>query len=487
MGRTTNPSPWETLMIIRTASPRTRRGIAVGAVILSLGGLTLSRAPATAGAGDDAGEARTTPAHGVRFAGPGASGSLALSHGQVLASGPQRVFAELRIEADDDAADATARAPLAMVIALDTSGSMSGAKLAEARRSVARLLERMNDDDEVALVRYDTRASLVQPMARVGDVRPRLMRQVTELRSDGGTNIPDALAVAMREMESAGPGRVRRVVLVSDGLDGHREQSEGLARRGHDGGGVTVSSLGIGLDFDEGYLSGLARAGRGNFGFVQNPATLTAFLRRELDETAGTRIEGTTARLRLPAGVSFVRAVGATSRRDDDEVTLRLGAMPAGAVRRVAIELRVDAARRATLDIDTEVRWRETGGRVFEQALSPLTLEATDDRAAMHASRDGAVYASCVSAVASLQQLEANEAYRDGDASGAMKMLEETRAMLAEAEREAPEGAAGRLGAQRRRYEAAADDFKGAPSPASRAAQKKLAEDDAANLSRPSF
>lgn len=463
-------------------SPRARRGIAAGAIVLSLGGLVLYRAPANAS------PVPTAPidlANGVRFSGDGLHGTFALSHTQVLAHGTQRVFAELRVTADDTGV--TARAPLAMVIALDTSGSMSGDKLVEARRSVARLLDRMEDDDQVALVRYDTRAQLLQPMARVGDVRRRLSRVVGRLEADGGTNIPDALAVAMREMESADAGRVRRVVLVSDGLDSHRDQSEGLARRGTDA-GVTVSSLGIGLDFDESYMVSLARAGHGNFGFVENPDALAEFLGRELEETAETRVQQASLALSLPRGLSFVRAIGATARLRGGDLSLTTGAIPAGSTRRVVIELRADAEPDADLVLSrAHFSWSLAGAGKPGLYLDDLRLRATDDRRAVHASRDSQVYASCISALASLQQIEANAAFRRGDRTTALQMLDDNRSMLEKAEADVGGKAKAGLVAQRRRYEAAAGSFEGAPSPAAQSTQKRMAEDDAKNLARPSF
>ncbi|RLB57604.1 MAG: hypothetical protein DRI90_17830, partial [Deltaproteobacteria bacterium] len=324
-------------------SPKARRGIAASAIVLSLGGLVLFRAPVGAATG---GTTSVDFRNGTTFSGPGASGSLSLSHGKVLADDRQRIFAELRLRADDVGEDARERAPLSMVVVLDTSGSMSGEKIDEARRSVIKLLRQMRHDDEVALVRYDTNAELIQPMARVRDVRSSLIAEVQELRSSGGTNIPGALRTGMRALESASSGRVKRLVLVSDGLDDTRSESERLARNGTDS-GVTVSSLGIGLDFDEAYMSSLARAGRGNFGFVENVAALARFLERELSETAATTIENAIARLQLPDDMRFVRAVGAdvtTRGSDDDRIELRLGSLFAGDERRVVLELETDAS-----------------------------------------------------------------------------------------------------------------------------------------------
>src|SRR6185312_3768525 len=158
------------------------------------------------------------------------------------------------------------------------------------------------DDDEIVFIRYSSDTELVQPLARVGAVRRALVERIERLDANGGTNIPPALAQAARALEDAGKGRVRRVVLASDGLDSTRALAEEYARNSA-AKGITVSSMGIGLDFDEGYMGGVARSGRGNFGFVKDGASLATFLHRELEETATTTVEGLRARFRLPEGV----------------------------------------------------------------------------------------------------------------------------------------------------------------------------------------
>ena len=82
-----------------------------------------------------------------------------------------------------------------------------------------------------------------------------------------------------------------------------------------------MSSLGIGLDFDESYMGGVARSGHGNFAFVKDGSALAGFLKRELNETASTTIEGAVVRVKVPHGMHFVSATGADARVLDDEAT----------------------------------------------------------------------------------------------------------------------------------------------------------------------
>lgn len=466
-------------------SPRARRGLALGIVVLATGGLVLARAPAISSSstyGVALGENATS------FSGPGASGTLALSQTRVLAGGGQTVFAELRLKADESRALAEARAPLALAIVMDTSGSMSGEKIESSKRSVISLLRQMRDDDEVALVRYDTNHEVIQPLARVGTIRSVLIDRVQQLTAGGGTNIPPALSQGLAALSGSGFGRVRRVVLVSDGLDSGRIQSEQLARSALDS-RTTVSALGIGLDFDEGYMSGVANAGRGNFGFVQDASTLARFLQRELEETAKTVVESAHAKLELPPGARFVRAVGAQADVSGNEVDLRLGSLFAGDERRVVVELAVSAEHGESLPVLANVSWQRVGGDATNAKLSALTLTGEQDARVALDSRDGAVYASSLSAMASLRQIAAAEAYARGDTAGADQLLQQNKQELAVAAAAAPAGARAALDRQQADVEETRAKFRKAPpsSAEAKAAGKAAAEKSSENLSRNAY
>jgi Ca-activated chloride channel family protein len=481
-------------MSIRTwfRTPRVRRGLAVSVIALAAGGLVLYRAPASAkgssswGDGDGPRVTSQAEANGkssVAFSGPGLRGVFALSHTKVLAGGTTRLFAELTMTADEASDVARARAPLSLAIVLDTSGSMSGEKIDRARESVVTLLREMQDTDEVALVRYSSNEELVQQLARVGDVRESLIRRVRALQADGGTNIPPALSRGLSALSDASSGRVRRVVLVSDGLDSTRARAEAIARESG-ARGITTSSLGIGLDFDESYMGGVARAGLGNFAFIENGDALAGFLRKELKETAATTIERASARITLPPGVRFVRATGAeaTSLDDGRTVELSVGSLFSGDQRRVVLELAASLDAGDVLGLRGDVAWTQVGGEATRADFSGLTLSATRDEQAVIEARDGAVFASATSAMASIRQIEAAEAYQSGDGARAKALIDQNIADLSVAQAAAPAPVATALERQKSEYEGTAQSFVAA-SPKS-AEGKKAAKASPTDVTR---
>lgn len=464
---------------------RIRRGIAAAAVVLATGGLVLFRTPTDAGAG--MGGLLTAPnsATLVHFAGPGAHGSLGLSHGMVLSGGERDVYAEVRLQADKDGRDEE-RAPLALAVVLDTSGSMYGDKIDQARQSVLDLIRDMRDDDQIAVVRYSDDAEVLQPLARVGDVRSELNARIRRLVAEGGTAIPRGLSSGLRALEDATRGRVKRVVLISDGLDSSRLEAERLAQVSF-GKGVTISALGIGLDFDESYMSSVARAGHGHYGFVKDGGALAAFLAKELGEAASTTVEDATVKVHIPHGMHFIGATGADARvLDEDEIELKLGALYAGDERRAILHFSVRLEAGETASLDGTAGWtRVHGGTDTRVQIDALTLAGTRDARAVDDNRDTTVIASWTSVRASERNMEAAEAYQSGDVDKAQKLIDQNMADLSAVAATAPAPVATALRQQQRSYADTKQGFGASPSSAAgKAAAKHSVELDSENLGR---
>jgi len=185
-------------------TPQIRRGLAMASVVLAFGGLVLYRAPDSAALVPVPAEFDAST--GAKFSGPGAHGSVALSHARVLANGTQDVYAEVRMTADKDLANA--RAPLALAVVLDTSGSMSGDKIEEAKSAVMQLVKDMRDDDQIAIVRYSDDATIIQHLARVGDVRNDVLAHIRQIEAGGGTAIPLGLSSGLNALGLVGALRV---------------------------------------------------------------------------------------------------------------------------------------------------------------------------------------------------------------------------------------------------------------------------------------
>lgn len=424
-------------------SSKTRRGLALCAVALAAGGLVLVRAPAVASpVGMDQWLVPGSSAGVTQFSQNGVHGTITLSQSSVLAQREGTVYADIKLTADASRATEQ-RAPLSLAVVLDTSGSMSGVKIEDAKRSILRLMADMRDDDQIALVRYAHSAEVVQPLTRLGEVRRSLESKVRNIAAEGGTNIPAGLRLGRGALASAGLGRVKRIVLVSDGLDSGRSEASTLASDAAEH-GMTVSSLGIGTDFDESYMSAVSREGHGNFAFVTEGQSegLATFLRKELHETASTVAESMHVRLQLPVGVRFVRALGADAKLiSGDMLDISAGALFAGDERRVTLELATLLPAGSQAPLGVHASWQPIGGAVVEVGAEALLLRAVGNEAQALATRNLEAFARATSAIASQSQMEAAEAYARGDTERANRLIGENVALLEAAAVAAPSAA----------------------------------------------
>ena len=162
--------------------------------------------------------------------------------------------------------------PKDVVFVLDTSGSMAGRKLEQAKKALAFCVENLNDSDRFEVLRFATESELLfQKMtdATRGN-RDRALGFVKELKTIGGTAIDDALkkALSLRPAETTRPFIV---IFLTDGQPTVGETNEdkivaGVAREGS--AQTRVFCFGIGTDVNTHLLDKIAERTRAATQFV---------------------------------------------------------------------------------------------------------------------------------------------------------------------------------------------------------------------------
>jgi len=174
-----------------------------------------------------------------------------------------QVLARLRAPKDDQ----IPRTPLSVAIVIDRSGSMRGDKLNAAKECTLEFVERMSETDEVCIVTYDTTVEVVLPLTNVKLARDGLTRILANIDSGGSTDLHSGwLQGAALLAPRTDVNRMCRVLLLSDGQANHGiqninticKQVSQLAQSG-----ITTSTVGIGLGFNEMLMTEVAKAGQG--------------------------------------------------------------------------------------------------------------------------------------------------------------------------------------------------------------------------------
>ena len=165
------------------------------------------------------------------------------------------------------------RPPLDVVVALDRSGSMSGAPLAAVTSATAQLLRLAGPDDRIGVVAFDEYVQMVLPLAQHDP--EAAAAAVLALQAGGTTNLSGGWLKALEMLAGKRrPDALRRVILLTDGHAnvGITEPDELVTFvRGAGAQGVSTSCIGFADGYDEHLLAALADAGHGNDYWCDGP------------------------------------------------------------------------------------------------------------------------------------------------------------------------------------------------------------------------
>lgn len=335
-------------------------------------------------------------------------------------------FSELTVTLDEDL---PAAERVSMAVVLDRSGSMSGAKMDDARRAVHRLIDRLSDGDELALVSFSSDVTPGELVRIDAEQRARLHRELDALVASGGTNVEAGLNAGQRALSYA--KGAPRLVLISDGqpTEGQvvPEVLRAMVQRIHQG--VTVSALGVGTDYDGQLLSRLAEAGGGMVGHLTDSATLDEVLGLELSAARTAAARNVSLDLQL-VNADVVDVPGRTWESTGPR-TLRisLADLRPHVPTRVMVNLRpgVGLEWGDEVRVNAQVQWRFGGdaGRRSSLAVALPVVDTLDE-----GQRDEALFARGVSALANVRLLAAASAYERGDDATASGILDEARGLF---------------------------------------------------------
>jgi Ca-activated chloride channel family protein len=197
-----------------------------------------------------------------------------------------------------------------LVVVLDRSGSMQGERLEQAKRALVDVVQRLSPTDSFGLVTFDGTVRVDVPAGLVTDPSS-VVRRIQAIHAGGSTALGAGLVRGLEEarrLDAAGA----RVLLVSDG-----HANVGVTDPDTLGGrvgamrarGITTSTLGVGLGYDESLLSVIARAGAGNEHFAAEADAAAAAIAVECGELAEQRFLSVRLTLAPATGIRGVDVV----------------------------------------------------------------------------------------------------------------------------------------------------------------------------------
>lgn len=321
------------------------------------------------------------------------------------------------------------RDPVAMALVIDRSGSMLHKKLADAQAAATRAIDALGDNDEFSLVSFSSDVQLLLPLGPASETRKSQARAaIAAMTADGDTNLSAGLEMGAATLREEGGAHVERVVLISDGDPDEGlitvDDLSGLATRLAQG-GASITTIGVGLEFQEQKMTAMAVAGRGNYYFVENTDDLASIFGRELDSLGDTVAVDARLELTPAPGVSIEDAYGYRVTRDGGVVRVPIADLRAGEARKVVVDLRVDATAPGAMDlVKARLVWRPVGEHQERFVDQQVSVAISDDAAQVAASQDGIAVRGVQEAELAKAVDQATEAYQNGDADKAKEILQ---------------------------------------------------------------
>jgi len=157
--------------------------------------------------------------------------------------------------------DSAPRQPMEMVFVLDSSGSMNGRPIAQAKAAILEALDLLEPGDTFQVIRFSNNASRFgpDPVPATPENIARAKRYVRRLQGGGGTEMIEGIRAALHFPHD--PRRLRFVTFLTDGYIGN--EIEILEAIHKSIGAARIFSFGVGDSVNRYLLNRMAKVGRG--------------------------------------------------------------------------------------------------------------------------------------------------------------------------------------------------------------------------------
>lgn len=296
----------------------------------------------------------------------------------------------------------TQRQPLNLALVFDRSGSMKEeSKIGFLRQAGHLVTDNLTKQDHVALVAFSHQVQTLAPLHQVVN-REYLHHRIDELFAEGHTNLSGGLLEGCAQLDKRldQPG-LHHVILLTDGLAnrGVTDPNElvRLAQRCAQR-GITITTIGVGSEYNETLLSQMATAGSGRYAYAAKPDEIPAALEKELGNLLAVVAQNVKLEMDLPPGIALEKVFGRDEPFAPGKLELPLGDFASGEERVLLARFRVTNGALATGPISMPVTM------TYDEVAQADRMRGTET-VAIERAREGATIAGKPSPVLAYARL----------------------------------------------------------------------------------
>ena len=177
-----------------------------------------------------------------------------------------------------------------VALLIDTSASMDGEKIKNAKNGAKNALDHLEETDYVSITGFNSDTDVILPMSKWGMItESEAKNDIDDIQAGGGTDIYNGLETVRDQLVQDTPSSVsaiKRIILLSDGQDRYDAKTYRNLASDFDDDGISIIAAGIGDAYDDSVILALANASGGT------PANLSGddideFLENTVGDTDG--------------------------------------------------------------------------------------------------------------------------------------------------------------------------------------------------------
>ncbi|MGQ9461454.1 MAG: vWA domain-containing protein [Candidatus Fervidibacter sp.] len=257
------------------------------------------------------------------------------------------------------------------------------------KEALKQVVERLTDADEFSLIAFASYAQTVIPL-RSGKYRREIIRQLDNLETlelGTETRLSEGLREAMTQLEHVPKdGTVNRIVVLTDGFAQDESDCQMIAAQTASI-GVSVSTIGLGAQFNDELMTNLADRTGGNAEWVPDQTQIPQAMAREFEHAREVGAPQAQLILQLSQGVEVRRAYkvqpvlapAPAQIVGERTVSLQLGDLASGQTAQVLIEILAPPRPEGAFRLATiKPQWRTKSGWQQGQPIDIVVTYTSD-------------------------------------------------------------------------------------------------------------